>query len=102
MQKIIETDKYQHLTWWCVPQALIHALRAITESQNCRSWKGPVKIIQFYSLLKQVLYGRLHRKAPRRVLNVYREGDYNISGQPVPVYMETSVPVIPCPVTVHY
>ena len=37
----------------------------ITESQNCRGWKGPLEIIESNLLLKQVPYSRLHRQASR-------------------------------------
>jgi len=47
-------------------------------SQNHRVWKGALEIIQFL-ILKQVPYGRLHRKASRRFLNISREGDSTTS-----------------------
>ena len=43
--------------------------------QNCTGWKRPQEIIKSKSLLKEVLYSRLYRKASRRVLNISREGD---------------------------
>lgn len=32
-----------------------------TESQNGKRWKGPLEIIEFNLLLKQVSHSRLHR-----------------------------------------
>ena len=37
----------------------------ITESQNCRGWKGPQEIIKSNPLLKQVPYNGLHRSVSR-------------------------------------
>lgn len=43
------------------------------KSQNGRGLKGPLEIIKSNSLLKQVPYSRLHRKARRKVLNIFGE-----------------------------
>ena len=44
------------------------------KSQGCRGWKGPLEIIKSNSLLKHILYSRLHRRVFRQVLNISREG----------------------------
>jgi len=62
-----------------------HWPKWITESQNCRGWKGPLGIIKSNTLLKQVPYSRLHRKSSRQVSNISTKRDYRLSGQPVPV-----------------
>jgi len=54
--------------------------RRITESQNCRGWKGPPEIIESNSFAKQAPYSRLHRKVSRRVLDMFREGECTASG----------------------
>ena len=89
----------------------------LTESQNCRSWKGPLEMILSSALIKQVPYSTSHRKASRWVLNyLQRRRPQNLFEQPVPVlyhpyskenfphtYMKLPVfqfvPIVPHPVT---
>ena len=44
----------------------------VTQSHNCRVWKGPTPA-------KAVSYSRLHWKALRQLLNIPREGDTTTS-----------------------
>lgn len=49
---------------------LLNVIADLKESQNCRSWQGPLKVVQFNPLRKHVPYGGLQRKACRWVLNL--------------------------------
>jgi len=51
----------------------------ISESQNCRCWKGPPEITESKPLPKQASYSRLHRDVSRQVLNISMEGDFMTS-----------------------
>lgn len=50
-----------------------------TESQNHRDRRVRCQSSSPNSLLKPVCYSRLHSKAPRGVLNIFREGNSNTS-----------------------
>lgn len=57
---------------WFLYFHLLNPHLEITESQNCKGWKGPSETIQSNSLLP---YSGLHREASRWVLIISREGD---------------------------
>lgn len=70
--QIISNDIIPFIFW-------TQELHTVTESQNCRVWKGPLGIIKSNTLLKQFPYSSLHRKASSSVLNISREADSMIS-----------------------
>jgi len=56
LQKMQDLNEYDKLKCWHINNNMFHR---ITESQNCRCRKGPLELIEFNPLLKQVPYSRL-------------------------------------------
>ena len=69
MHPKVMTHTGHSMWWWALSRELPRGSLNVSESQNCRGWKGALEITQFNPLLKQAPYRRLQRKASKWVFS---------------------------------